>query len=38
LKLVDGQLSIDSKPQQGATIHARAPLGTKKRATMQSSC
>jgi PAS domain S-box-containing protein len=26
LKLVDGQLSIDSKPGQGTTIHARAPL------------
>jgi len=38
LKLVDGQLSIDSKPQQGTTIHARAPLGTKKRAASQSSC
>jgi signal transduction histidine kinase len=38
LKLVDGQLSIDSKPQQGTTIHARAPLGTKKRAASQSRC
>ena len=26
LKLVDGQLSIDSKPQVGTTIHARVPL------------
>jgi len=26
LKLVDGQLFIDSKPQQGTTIHARVPL------------
>ena len=26
LKLVDGQLSIDSKPGQGTTIHARVPL------------
>ena len=29
LKLVDGQLSIDSKPQEGTTIHARVPLGLK---------
>lgn len=26
LKLVDGELRIDSKPQQGTTIHARVPL------------
>jgi PAS domain S-box-containing protein len=26
LKLVNGQLSIDSKPQRGTTIHARVPL------------
>lgn len=26
LKLVDGQLSIDSQPQRGTTIHARVPL------------
>jgi len=26
LKLVDGQLSIDSQPQQGTTVHARVPL------------
>jgi signal transduction histidine kinase len=26
LKLVDGQLSIHSRPQQGTTIHARVPL------------
>lgn len=26
LKLVDGQLSINSKPQVGTTIHARVPL------------
>jgi len=26
LKLVDGQLSIDSKPQRGTTIQARVPL------------
>ena len=29
LKLVDGQLSIDSKPQEGTTIHARVPLSLK---------
>ena len=29
LKLVDGQLSIDSKPQEGTTIHARVPLNLK---------
>jgi len=28
LKLVDGQLFIDSKLQQGTTIHARVPLNT----------
>ena len=26
LKLVDGQLSIDAKPQGGTTVHARVPL------------
>jgi signal transduction histidine kinase len=26
LKLVDGELSIDSKPQRGTTIQARVPL------------
>jgi signal transduction histidine kinase len=26
LKLVDGQLSINSKPRRGTTIHARVPL------------
>jgi signal transduction histidine kinase len=26
LKLVDGQLSIESKPGHGATVHARVPL------------
>jgi len=26
LKLVDGQLSIDSKPEHGTTIHVRVPL------------
>jgi len=25
VKLVGGHLSIESKPQQGTTIHARAP-------------
>ena len=29
LKLVDGQLGIDSKPQEGTTIHARVPLSPK---------
>lgn len=29
LKLVDGQLSIDSRPQEGTTIHARVPLSLK---------
>jgi len=29
LKLVDGQLSIDSKPQHGTTIQARVPLSSK---------
>ena len=27
LKLVHGDLSIDSKPRQGTTIHARVPIG-----------
>jgi PAS domain S-box-containing protein len=27
LKLVDGQLFIDSKPQHGTTVHARVPVG-----------
>jgi signal transduction histidine kinase len=26
LKLVDGELSIESKPQRGTTIHARVPF------------
>jgi signal transduction histidine kinase len=26
LKLVDGELSIEAKPQRGTTIHARVPL------------
>jgi signal transduction histidine kinase len=26
LKLVNGRLSIDSKPQSGTTIHARVPF------------
>jgi signal transduction histidine kinase len=26
LKLVDGHLSVDSKPQAGTTVHARVPL------------
>jgi PAS domain S-box-containing protein len=29
LKLVDGQLSIDSKPQHGTTVHVRVPVGIK---------
>lgn len=29
LKLVDGQLSVDSKPKEGTTIHARVPLSPK---------
>jgi signal transduction histidine kinase len=29
LKLVDGHLSINSKPQYGTTIHARVPLNGK---------
>ena len=29
LKLVDGQLSIDSRPQEGTTIQARVPLSLK---------
>jgi signal transduction histidine kinase len=29
LKLVNGDLSIDSQPQRGATIRARVPLATR---------
>jgi signal transduction histidine kinase len=29
LKLVDGDFSIDSQPQRGATIRARVPLATR---------
>lgn len=36
LKLIDGQLSIDSKPQQGTTIHARAPLCLRVHSTTAS--
>jgi PAS domain S-box-containing protein len=32
LKLVDGQLSIDSKPQSGTTIQARVPFGARMKA------
>jgi PAS domain S-box-containing protein len=32
VKLVDGQLSIDSQPQRGTTIHARVPLSKVARA------
>jgi len=31
LKLVDGQLSVDSNPQSGTTIYARVPLNSKSR-------
>jgi PAS domain S-box-containing protein len=34
LKLVDGQLSIDSKPQCGTTIHARVPLNAKVKSAL----
>ena len=34
LKLVDGQLSIDSQPQRGATICASIPLGKVARASV----
>lgn len=33
VKLVDGQLSIDSQPQHGTTIHARVPLTKAARAS-----
>src|SRR5262249_25574379 len=36
LKLVDGQLSIDSKPGRGTTIDARVPLGQDNRAAAHS--
>jgi signal transduction histidine kinase len=29
VKLVDGQLSIDSQPNRGTTIHARVPLNAR---------
>ncbi len=32
LKLVDGELSVDSQPQRGTTIHARVPLSKAARA------
>jgi signal transduction histidine kinase len=32
LKLVDGQLSIGSKPQSGTTIQARVPFGVRTKA------
>jgi signal transduction histidine kinase len=32
LKLVNGQVSIDSKPGQGTEIQARVPLLSKKKA------
>jgi signal transduction histidine kinase len=36
LKLVDGQLSIESKPGQGTTIHARVPLFGKRQRREQA--
>jgi signal transduction histidine kinase len=33
MKLIDGHLSIDLKPQGGTTIHARAPLRLKTMST-----
>ena len=33
LRLVNGQLSIDSKPQRGTTIQARVPLNPRMKAT-----
>jgi PAS domain S-box-containing protein len=35
MKLVGGQLSIDSKPQCGTTVHARVPLSSKLRSEAQ---
>jgi signal transduction histidine kinase len=35
LKLVDGQLSIESKPECGTTIHASAPLKSKVQSEVQ---
>jgi signal transduction histidine kinase len=35
LKLVDGQLSIDSKPQHGTTVQARVPLHPKAKSAGQ---
>ena len=37
LKLVDGQISIDSKPQHGTTIQARVPLSPKMKSAAASS-
>ena len=37
LKLVDGQLSIDSEPQHGTTVHARVPVGIKTRSAGAST-
>jgi signal transduction histidine kinase len=36
LKLVDGQLSIDSAPQIGTTIQARVPLGPRMKSSWQT--
>ena len=35
LKLVDGRLSIDSKPQHGTTVQARVPLHPKAKSAGQ---
>jgi len=35
LKLVDGQLSVDSNPQSGTTIYARVPLNSKSRSDVR---
>jgi signal transduction histidine kinase len=36
LKLVDGLLSIDSRPEHGTTIHAHVPLTPKTMAAVAS--
>jgi signal transduction histidine kinase len=36
LKLVDGQLSIGSKPQSGTTIQARVPLSPRMKSAGQT--
>lgn len=37
LKLVDGQLVIDSKPQYGTTVHARVPHNGKVKSALAAS-